>query len=61
MTYAAFVKFIDRRTSPGKLRTFAFALRCPKNNSSDSFDFRDTRLAAAVTEIVRRIVTEELA
>jgi hypothetical protein len=61
MTYAAFVKFIDRRTNPGKLRTFALALRCPKNNSSDSFDFRDTRLAAAVTEIVRRIVTEELA
>jgi hypothetical protein len=57
MTYAAFVKFVDRRTNPGKLRTFALSLRCP---GSGSFDFRDTRLAAAVTEIVRRIVTEEL-
>jgi hypothetical protein len=61
MTYAAFVKFVDRRTSPGKLRTFALALRCPNPDGSASFDFRDTRLAAAVTEIVRRIFTEELA
>jgi hypothetical protein len=58
MTYAAFVKFIDRRTTPGKLRTFALALRCPTPNVNTS---RDTHLAAAVTEIVRRIFTEELA
>jgi peptidoglycan hydrolase-like protein with peptidoglycan-binding domain len=61
MTYAAFVKFVDRRTSPGKLRTFAFALRCPNPDGAGSFNFRDTRLATAVTEIVRRIFTEELA
>jgi hypothetical protein len=58
MTYAAFVKFVDRRITPSKLRTFALALRCPTPASSDD---RDTNLAAAVTEIVRRIITEELA
>ncbi|WP_445632525.1 Peptidoglycan-binding protein [Nostoc sp. DSM 114161] len=58
MTYAAFVKFVDRRTTPSKLRTFALALRCPTPASSGD---RDTNLAAAVTEIVRRIITEELA
>ena len=58
MTYAALVKFIDHRTTPSKLRTFALALRCPTPASSDE---RDTNLAAAVTEIVRQIITEELA
>jgi hypothetical protein len=58
MTYAAFVKFVDRRTNPGKLRTFALALRCPTPNTNRA---RDTNLAAAVTEIVRQIFTEELA
>ncbi|AVH68503.1 hypothetical protein [Nostoc sp. 'Peltigera membranacea cyanobiont' N6] len=62
MTYAAFVKFVDRRITPSKLRTFALALRCPTPASSDDRDDdRDTNLAAAVTEIVRRIITEELA
>ena len=60
MTYTAFVKFVDRRFNPAKLRTFALALRCPTPVSAD-FDERDTNLAAAVTEIVRRILTEELA
>lgn len=54
MTYTAFVKFVDRRTTPSKLRTFALALRCLTPND---FDSRDTNLAAAVTEIVRRILT----
>jgi hypothetical protein len=58
MTYAALVKFVDQRVTPSKLRTFALALRCP---TPASFDERDTNLAAAVTEIVRRIITEELA
>jgi hypothetical protein len=56
-TYVAFVKFVDRRVQPAKLRTFAMALRTP----SGSNEVRDTHLAAAVTEIVRRILTEELA
>jgi hypothetical protein len=60
MTYVAFVKFVDTRTNPGKLRTFALALRCQDSNRRN-FDSRDTRLAAAVTEIIRRIVVEELA
>lgn len=57
MTYTALVKFIDRRATSGKLRTFALALRCPTPTLNKS---RDTYLAAAVTEIVRRILTEEL-
>ncbi len=56
-TYVAFVKLVDRRFTPGKLRTFALALRCP----SGSNEQRDTRIAASVTEIVRRIFSEELA
>jgi hypothetical protein len=58
MTYTAFVKFVDLRTTPSKLRTFALALRCPTPND---FDSQDTNLAAAVTEIIRRILNEELA
>lgn len=61
MTYTAFVKFVDRRFTPGKLRTFAFTLRCPTPMSSGNFDGRDTNLAVAITEIIRRILTEELA
>lgn len=56
-TYVAFVKFVDRRVQPAKLRTFAMALRTPNGSN----ELRDTNLAAAVTEIVRRILTEELA
>ena len=59
MTYVAFVRFIDNSVNPKKLRAFSLALRCPKNNGA-SDDFCDTRLAAAVTEIIRRIVQEEL-
>jgi hypothetical protein len=57
MTYTAFVQFVDQSVNPNKLRSFALSLRCP---NSGSFDFCDTRLAAAVTEITRRIVTEEI-
>jgi hypothetical protein len=60
MTYTALVKFVDQRFTPAKLRTFAFALRCPSPVSSD-FDGRDTNLAVAVTDIIRQILTEELA
>ena len=56
-TYVAFVKFVDRRLKPAKLRTFAMALRTPNGSN----EVRDTHLAAAVTEIVRRIINEELA
>ena len=56
-TYVTLVKLVDRRFTPGKLRTFALALRCP----SGSNETRDTQIAAAVTEIIRRIFAEELA
>lgn len=56
-TYVAFVKFVDRRVQPAKLRTFAMGLRTPNGPN----EVRDTHLAAAVTEIVRRIINEELA
>ncbi|GAX46015.1 hypothetical protein NIES4075_70360 [Tolypothrix sp. NIES-4075] len=59
MTYAALVKFVDQRVTQSKLRTFALALRCPTPASDDRE--RDTNLAVAVTEIVRRIINEELA
>lgn len=55
-TYVALVKFVDRRLQPAKLRTFAMALWTPDGSSED----RDTHMAVAVTEIVRRILTEEL-
>ncbi|MBD2605635.1 hypothetical protein H6G81_14130 [Scytonema hofmannii FACHB-248] len=58
MTYAALVKFVDQRVTPSKLRTFALALRCSTPASEDD---KDTNLAVAVTEIVRRIINEELA
>jgi gamma-glutamyltranspeptidase/glutathione hydrolase len=54
--YVAFVKFVDNRVQPAKLRTFSLALRTPNGSDRE----RDTNLAAAVTEIVRRILTEEL-
>jgi len=55
-TYVALVKFVDHRLQPAKLRTFAMALWTHDGSSED----RDTHMAAAVTEIVRRILTEEL-
>ena len=56
-TYVAFVKFVDNRATPAKLRTFSFALRTPNGSNKT----RDTNMAAAVTEIIRRVLTEELA
>jgi hypothetical protein len=56
-TYVALAKFVDNRSQPAKLRTFALALRSPDGSN----EVQDTNLAVAVTEIVRRILTEELA
>ncbi len=58
MTYVAFVKFVDNSVNPKKIRTFSLTLRCSKSGGA-SDDFCDTHLAAAVTEIIRRIVKEE--
>lgn len=58
LTYAAFVQFIDTRTTPNKLRTFSFALRIP-TTAADA-PRHDAKMASEVTEIVRRVVNEEL-
>jgi Putative peptidoglycan binding domain len=62
--YAAFIQFIDEHTEgQSRLRSLAIALRVKKNNPPgvDSDDIRgDSAIAAAVTEIIRRIITEEL-
>ncbi|MBD2056971.1 peptidoglycan-binding protein [Oculatella sp. FACHB-28] len=64
LIYVAFVQFVDEHifVTP-KLRTLTMALRIDKNppGSSDAQAARiDAKMAAAVTEILRRVVTEEL-
>ncbi len=61
IVYIAFVQFIDQipkfQGQPAKLRTFSIALRGASNNLAQL----DSRIATEVTEIIRRLVTEELA
>jgi hypothetical protein len=57
LTYVALVKLVDNRQTPAKLRTLAMALW----TSPGSDVARDNNMAAAVTEIMRRVFTEELA
>lgn len=60
LIYTAFVQFIDQR-EPGtpKLRTCAMTLRAAKSASTNAEAIRvDTTLATAVTELIRRIVTD---
>ena len=63
LTYVAFTRFVDERlktqAQPAKLRTLGMALRV--QGTGLSYAERDARMAAAVTEIIRRVVTEELA
>jgi hypothetical protein len=66
LTYTAFVQFVDRLAGnageEGKLRSFCFTLRAAKQLNDpiqEAFEI-DARMATEVTEIVRRIVTEEL-
>lgn len=59
LTYTAFVQFIDGNSSPAKLRTLAMALRIP--TTAAAAPKHDAKMASEVTEIIRRIVTEELA
>lgn len=61
LVYPAFVQFIDRR-EPGtpKLRTCAMTLRAAKNADTDAEAVRvDAAIATAVTELIRRIVTDD--
>lgn len=63
LVYVAFVQFVDEHVpATPKLRTLTMALRADKNppggGSSQAIRI-DTKMAAAVTEILRRIVREE--
>ncbi|AFZ11094.1 hypothetical protein Cri9333_0094 [Crinalium epipsammum PCC 9333] len=61
IVYIAFVQFIDQipklQGQPAKLRTLSIALRGASNNLAQL----DSRMATEVAEIMRRLVTEELA
>ncbi|BAY86295.1 hypothetical protein NIES267_58010 [Calothrix parasitica NIES-267] len=64
ITYTAFLQFIDERfktgTQLGKLRTLAMTLRGVTNPGNNKWAELDARMAAGVTEIIRKIVTEEI-
>ena len=57
LTYAAFAQFSDRRSDPPRQRSFALALRIP--TAPGAGVRHDARMAAEVTEIVRRVFAEE--
>jgi peptidoglycan hydrolase-like protein with peptidoglycan-binding domain len=59
LTYAAFAQFIDTRTTPLRQRSFCLALRIPTKPGAGAR--HDARMAAEVTEIVRRVFNEEFA
>lgn len=73
LTYTALVQFVDARhqsaTQPAILRTVAMTLRAAvrrvgsngKRDLDEEARQIDTRMAAEVTEVLRRIVTQELA
>lgn len=58
LTYVALVQFIDPRPSPRQLRSFAFALRIP--TSAALGPTHDAKMASEVTELLRRVVANEL-
>lgn len=66
LSYVAFFQFVDKRPrkkgKPGILRTVSMALLGVEaaGNADDEARQLDARMAAEVTEIVRRIVTQEL-
>ena len=57
LTYAAFAQFVDQRSDPPRQRSFALALRIP--TAPGAGVRHDARMAAEVTEIVRRVFAEE--
>lgn len=66
--YVALTQFVDERLKstgqPAKWRTLAMALRIDRSklpNTDTDARMADAKMAAAVTEIMRRVVTEELA
>jgi hypothetical protein len=58
-TYVAFASFRDARTAPARQRCFALALRVPTGPGLNTALRHDARMAAEVTEIVRRVFAEE--
>jgi peptidoglycan hydrolase-like protein with peptidoglycan-binding domain len=59
LVYTAFAQFIDKQNPiQPKLRSFALTLRSSKSGAGSAIAV-DTAIATAVTEIVRRIVTED--
>lgn len=61
LVYTAFTQFIDKQNpSAPKLRFFALTLRTSKPGGGNAVAIQtDTAIATAVTEIIRRIVTED--
>lgn len=62
ITYVAFVQFIDERirtNNQGKFRTLAMTLRGVVKPPVNFIEL-DARVAAEVTEIIRRVVTDEI-
>jgi hypothetical protein len=57
LTYAAFAQFSDQRSGKPRQRSFALALRIP--TAPGAGVRHDARMAAEVTEIVRRVFAEE--
>ena len=57
LTYAAFAQFIDTRSTPGRQRSIALALRIPTGPGAGPR--HDARMATEVTEILRRLFAEE--
>lgn len=60
LCYVAFASFRDIRFSPARQRCLALALRIPTAGDLTSALRHDARMAAEVTEILRRVFAEEL-
>ena len=62
MIYTGLIRFIDKRNKPAKLRTMVLSLRAVKGLDDEDEEARqlDARMGAEVTELLRRLVTEEL-
>lgn len=60
LSYVAFASFRDLRSTLPRQRCFALALRLPTRPGLDTALRHDARMAAEVTEIVRRVFAEQL-
>ena len=62
LVYTALIRFIDKRTKPAKLRTMALSFRAAKALDDEDAEAQqlDARMGAEVTEVLRRLVAEEL-